>query len=99
MSASACLSRVSNCFDSLDTIVSTRLAIRPGWTWPTAIPESLQRTGEHILDHIAARLMHEMGSGFEEMQHDELHQALLLMCEATIALDHCHRGGSASPMM
>ncbi|KIW69929.1 hypothetical protein, variant [Phialophora macrospora] len=81
----------------LDTIVSTRLGVRPGWAWPTAVPESLQRTGEHILDHTAAQMMQVMGSGFSELQHEEMRQTLLLMCEATVALDHCHRGGSLPP--
>ena len=90
---------MSKAFRSLDTIVSTRLRIRPGWTWPTDIPESLQRTGGHVLDHTAAQLMREMGSGFSGVQHEQLRQTLLLMSETTIALDHCHRGGSSPPMM
>lgn len=82
---------------SLDTIVSTRMGVRPGWSWPTAIPESLQRTGEHIPDHAASQMMEVMGSGFGELEHAAMRQALLLMCEATVALDHCHRGGSSAP--
>ncbi|KIW65880.1 hypothetical protein PV04_08096 [Phialophora macrospora] len=81
----------------LDTIVSTRLGVRPGWKWPAAIAESLQRTGEHILDQIAVELMQTLGSGFNGLQHEEMRQALLLMCEVTVALDHCHRGGSTAP--
>ncbi|KAJ9605774.1 hypothetical protein H2200_009623 [Cladophialophora chaetospira] len=75
----------------LDTIVSTRLAIHPGWTWPTAIPESLQRTGEHILDHTAAQLMQVMGSGFSEVQHERMHETLLLIWDVArmrVAVQH-----------
>ncbi|ETI27177.1 hypothetical protein G647_09860 [Cladophialophora carrionii CBS 160.54] len=81
----------------LDTIVSTRLGVRPGWTWPAAVPESLRHTGEHILDQTAAQLMQVMGSGFSELQHEQMRQTLFLMCEATAALDHCHRGGPSPP--
>ena len=81
----------------MDTIVSTRLGVRPGWKWPTAVAESLQRTGEHILDQIAFDLMQIMGSGFNKLQHEEMRHALDLVCEATVALDHCHRGVSTPP--
>jgi len=82
---------------SLDTIVSTRLGVRPGWKWPTGISESLQRTNEHILDKTAIELMHTMGSGFGEVQHEGMRQVLLLMCEVAVALDHYHRDKSTAP--
>jgi len=82
---------------SADTIVSTRLGVRPGWKWPAALPESLRRSGEHVLDQNAVELMQIMGSGFSEVHHPGMRHALLLMCELTVALDHCHRGGSTAP--
>jgi len=45
----------------------------------------------------ADKLVFIQGTGFVEVQHEGMRQTLLLMCEATVALDHCHRGGTSAP--
>ncbi|KAK5267649.1 hypothetical protein LTR99_010519 [Exophiala xenobiotica] len=80
-----------------DTVVSSRLGVRPLWPWPNQLLSVLEAFADLVLDPHAFQLSSVMGRGFSPVQDVNLQRILSLACRLTLALDLFHRDAPMGP--